>query len=199
MKVLDLEKAEIAVFQRSKGGQAVCGDAYVIEETESYLFLGIADGLGSGEEAKKAADQAVRCFTQQHHLPVHLILQECNRTLASTRGAVAGVMKVDYQHSSITFAGIGNIQGYFYTPNQKMFRTVSKPGFLNGRMIDVQGQTMPYSKGTTFTLFSDGVELNRAFFDLRKNQKPDVIISELYGNHKYFADDLTIITGRALM
>lgn len=199
MKVFELEKAQVAVYQRSKHGQGICGDAYVIEETESYLFLGIADGLGSGPEAKKAADRAVSCFKQQHHLPVHLILQECNRNLALTRGAVAGILKLDYHHSSIAFAGVGNIQCFFYTPNSKMFRTVSKPGFLNGRPVQAQAQTMPYVKGTTFSIFSDGVNLNRDFLEQRRNQDPKQIIRELYAQENEHPDDLTLITGRALI
>lgn len=199
MKVFELAKAQVAVYQRAKRGQGVCGDAYVIEETENYLFLGIADGLGSGIEAKNAADQAVRCFQHLHHLPVHLILQECNRSLAFSRGAVAGVLKLDYLNTTITYAGIGNIQCYFYTPALKMFRTVSKPGFLNGRPLQIFPQTMPYLKGTAFALFSDGVHMDRTYLDQRKNQDPKVIIKELFTHENEHADDLTLITGRTLM
>jgi negative regulator of sigma-B (phosphoserine phosphatase) len=191
-------KTILSIVQQCKKGQPVCGDAYFTEETEDYLIMAIADGLGSGSHAKEAATQATRCFQDNHHLDVKELILLCNQHLHHTRGAVVGVMKLDFDSSTISYAGIGNIQFMLYPEHQKAVRTISKPGYLNGRPIQVFQQQVPYLKGTPFIMFSDGLDVKRTIQqNVNIQENPDSLIHQIAKELDGINDDLTFIVGNA--
>lgn len=191
-------KTLLSIVQQCKKGQAVCGDAYFTEETEDYLIMVIADGLGSGTEAKAAADRATQCFQEHHHLDVKELILLCNRHLHHTRGAVVGVMKLDFRSSTISYAGIGNIQFVLCPEHQKAIRPILKPGYLNGRPIQVIHQQFPYLKGTPFIMYSDGWDMQRTVKqNLNIHGDPGTLIHQVAEELVGINDDLTFIVGRA--
>jgi negative regulator of sigma-B (phosphoserine phosphatase) len=191
-------KTLLSIVQQCKKGQPVCGDAYFTEETEDYLIIAIADGLGSGSEAKEVADRATRCFQDHHHLDVKELILLCNQHLHHTRGAVVGVMKLDFRSSTIAYAGIGNIQFMLCPENQKAVRPFSKPGYLNGRPIQVLQQQIPYLKGTPFIMFSDGLDVKQHINqNVNIYEDTDTLIHKVADELVGINDDLTFIVGNA--
>lgn len=187
----------ICTLQQTKLGQQVSGDSYFIHETEHYSLVVLVDGLGSGPFAREAADRAIESVKYNHHEDVSEILLRCNEALRGTRGVVAGCFRIDYAQHRATFVGVGNIQCFILNPGEPILRGVSKPGYLNGRPIQIVKQHFQLSNKSMFLLFSDGLELNRALLLQMANvQDPSALVNNLKKIIMPNSDDITLVAGQ---
>lgn len=192
------KRSDLSIVQKCKVGETVCGDSYLTIETEEHLILTIVDGLGSGTQAKKAADKAVQCFLQHQHLEVKEMMLLCNKELLHTRGAVAGIAKLDFSTSQMTFAGIGNIHFLLCPAEDKTIRPLSKPGYLSGRPIQVIQQQFYYPVGTPFMMYSDGLDIKQTLeHKIRASNNLQIWSAQLMEQLGGSQDDLTFILGKA--
>lgn len=195
------ECADVFVYQRAKADGPYCGDSYFFIETPDYFFCMLADGLGSGLEAKKAADQAVSAVRYRHRQDLASLMDDCNRALRRQRGAVLSMFKIDFHHSRLAFCGVGNIRFMFDSPEGKMEYPLPSVGFMSGRAQSYRVQDFPYMAGSTFLLYSDGMEVNadlrRALFVVAAQggdaSEVEQLLCRQDVNHK---DDRTLILGK---
>ncbi|WP_080875339.1 SpoIIE family protein phosphatase [Oceanobacillus timonensis] len=158
---------DVSVYQKSKKGNHFCGDSYFFIE-EDQLFLGVlADGLGSGEIAKESSQVVVDIVKQHKHQTVKEIIDLCNKQLVGMRGAVMGILKIDFIDQSFTFSSIGNIGIIILEQGCKKKRNIPSSGYLGSRYRGVKVMTEKLNDGTNFIVFSDGVkdkELSAYYF-----------------------------------
>lgn len=100
-----------AVAARTLAGQSVSGDLYVVTPFPSGVLVGVVDGLGHGEEAAIAARLAVATLTAHAHESVTALLKRCHERLKGTRGAVTSLASFNAQSNTMTWAGVGNVEG----------------------------------------------------------------------------------------
>lgn len=184
------------IVLRPKPTRTVTGDAYTIREEEGSVLLGLADGLGSGDEAARAARLAVACIEEHAFLPLVEILQRCHFALRNTRGVVLGLLRVDFGAGQVRFAGVGNIGIHALT--REPFHPISYNGIVGYRLPRVHEFVAPYHPGDLFVLYSDGI--NGAFHTneslLRTGQDPQEIaetIARIYGRPD---DDVSVLVAR---
>ncbi|WLR51063.1 PP2C family serine/threonine-protein phosphatase [Bacillus tianshenii] len=190
------DNVDIAAYQRAKKGQTCCGDSYFMVETKGYFVCAVADGLGSGPEAKKSSEAAIQVVKRCHSGDVQTIMEECNRTLTGKRGAVLGLLKVDYEKREIVYSSVGNIRFILYSPTGKITYPLPKSGYLSGRPVDIPVQQIAYEEDSTFLIHSDGLQLKSLKKVIWKMTSPEVASTEL---KKYVAeglDDTTFIVGK---
>ncbi|MFD1067137.1 SpoIIE family protein phosphatase [Oceanobacillus locisalsi] len=158
---------DVSVYQKSKKGNHFCGDSYFFIE-EDQLFLGVlADGLGSGENAKESSQAVIDIVKQYKHQTVKEIIDLCNKQLVGMRGAVMGILKIDFIDQTYTFSSIGNIGIIILEQGCKKKRNIPSSGYLGSRYRGVKVMTEKLSDGTNFIVFSDGVkdkELSAYYF-----------------------------------
>lgn len=158
---------DVSVYQKPKKGNYLCGDSYFFIE-EDHMFLGvIADGLGSGEIAKESSQIVVEVVEQHTDKTVKEIIQLCNKQLIGMRGAVIGILKIDFISQTFTFSSIGNIGIIIFENAGNKKRNIPNAGYLGSRYRDAKIMTEKLSKDTNFIIFSDGVldkELSPCFF-----------------------------------
>ncbi|WP_040983634.1 SpoIIE family protein phosphatase [Oceanobacillus jeddahense] len=188
---------DVSVYQKSKKGNHFCGDSYFFIE-EDQMFLGVlADGLGSGEIAKESS-QAVIDIVQQHkYKTVKQIIDLCNKQLIGMRGAVMGILKIDFVDQTFTFSSIGNIGIIILEKGCKKKRNIPSSGYLGSRYRGVKVMTEKLSEGTNFIVFSDGVkdkELSEYYFKDYKVER----ITDAYAQYSDSArqDDTTLMAIR---
>ncbi|WP_202080806.1 SpoIIE family protein phosphatase [Caldalkalibacillus salinus] len=191
-------KTKIITCQQSKHGELVCGDSYYTIETDEYFFTGVADGLGSGAEAKKASEQAVHTFREHHHQSLKHIVFHCNQNLQTTRGAVIGALKLDFKSGLITFAGVGNIQCLLLYPDQTFKGAISVPGYLSGRRYRMREMSFPFFRQSMFLMYSDGISIEReAIKRYAEEQDPEKMVQRILPPvETEYKDDLTLISGK---
>lgn len=144
------------LFSRPKKQKEVSGDAYIVQEWESYVLLALADGLGSGKQAAKAAKLAVTCVQERRADLLIEILRACHRALRETRGAVMSLLRVNLATGKVRYAGVGNVG--IYVQSQDEFHPISYNGIVGYRLPRVHEFVGKYHPGDTFILYSDGVD-----------------------------------------
>ncbi|GIO24310.1 SpoIIE family protein phosphatase [Oceanobacillus sp. J11TS1] len=158
---------DVSVFQKSKKGNHLCGDSYFFIEEEQMFLAVLADGLGSGEIAKESSQIVVDIVEQHTDKTVEEIVKICNKQLIGMRGAVIGILKLDFMDQTFTFSTIGNIGIIVLENGVPKKRNIPSSGYLGSLYRSVKVMTQKLTKGTNFIMFSDGVmdkELSKYFF-----------------------------------
>lgn len=148
---------EVSVFQQPKKGNYYCGDSYFYIESEDEFVCAIADGLGSGEIAKESSQIVIDIIEDNIHATVEQLVKLCNNKLSGKRGAVVGILKLDYMSRVYTFSSIGNIGVMTITEGRKKKRTIPNAGYLGGYKRPFKVIQEKLEPDMNFIMFSDGV------------------------------------------
>jgi phosphoserine phosphatase RsbX len=92
---------------------AFSGDhAIVRDDGAGSVLVAVADGLGHGWEACRAASLAMQVLASPGAIrrPCELV-HECHRALAETRGVVLAVAVIDAASGVMTWLAVGNVEG----------------------------------------------------------------------------------------
>jgi anti-sigma regulatory factor (Ser/Thr protein kinase) len=136
--------------------EIISGDAWSVVAADGSITALVVDGLGHGPLANAASVDAVAAFERSPSHSPSMIIDEIHAALRSTRGAVAGVARLDTVENSVTFAGIGNITAMI-TGGQKPKRLISHSGTLGAQVRQVREVTYPAAPGAVLILHSDGL------------------------------------------
>jgi hypothetical protein len=96
-------------YSRPFKGLNICGDSFVIEQSNGSFLAAVIDGLGHGYESWVAAEKAAEVIRASTDLSVNEIVLRCHQELRTTRGAAVGVLKVE-ENGTGEFCGVGNIE-----------------------------------------------------------------------------------------
>lgn len=164
-----MEQAQVlvSVYQKSKNGNALCGDSYFYAETEGGFICALADGLGSGERAMESSQTVIDIIKANKGASIEVLVKKCNDALMGMRGVVLGILKIDFPAQTYSFSSIGNIGMMTITKDKKKKRNIPSAGYLAGYKRNLKVVSDKLQKGMKFILFSDGVEdreLSHCFF-----------------------------------
>ncbi|MBB5174205.1 SpoIIE family protein phosphatase [Texcoconibacillus texcoconensis] len=191
------QHVDVSVHQAAKNGNLCCGDAYYVHETKDYFICAIADGLGSGREAREASEAAIEVVARYSNLQVDRLVQKCNEALVNERGAALMVVKIDYRMNEISYSSIGNITCIFYSPTGAWTHLISTRGYLSGRPRQIPIQYIPFESNVSFILYSDGMLYDPVIHSLMSpvfSTKSTVeVITESVPSG---ADDVTVMVGK---
>jgi serine/threonine protein phosphatase PrpC len=181
---------------RPKQGQTISGDTYVIQEYgDNRLLAAVIDGLGGGEEASLASQNAATVLKNNPEYALEELIRQSHQALRSTRGAVIAILRLHTMTHQAEYIGVGNIGIQVYS--EKQIKPISKNGILGYRMPTLLKLTYTYNSGDTFVLYSDGIS-GRFSLDgkLDKSLAPQALaqaILDLYGKTN---DDATVVVIR---
>ncbi len=189
---------EVAIFQKAKKGQYYCGDSYFYTETDNEFVCALADGLGSGEFAKESSQIVIDIIKNNIHATVEQLIKKSNQQLTGKRGAVIGILKMEFHSRRYSFSSIGNIGLLTIAENGKKKRNIPNAGYLAGYHRPFKVVTDRLEPETNLIMFSDGVsdnDLSQRFL-LNKDVNQ---ITNAYANHvngEVRNDDTTLIAIR---
>lgn len=178
---------------RAKQGQDVSGDVWMVETLNgSGMLVAVVDGLGGGEEAARAARLAEGVFRERAGRPLPELIRLSHEALHTTRGAVAGLLRIDPSQNSASYIGVGNIGVYVYS--RKPIKPISKNGILGYRLPNLLELNYTYDPGDLFVLYSDGVSSHFAQ-DLRLDirQPPQALAEQILEHYGKHSDDATVV------
>jgi negative regulator of sigma-B (phosphoserine phosphatase) len=189
------EQLELYMYQAPKKGQSCCGDSYITIIEQDYAVVAMADGLGSGEQAKISSEQVVDIVKQFHNEDIHTLLKRCNQVLKSSRGAAVAIAKIHFPLQEIVYSCVGNIRFIIISPSGKTTYPLPKVGYLSGKPITPNIQRFNYAPNSLFVMNSDGV---RTFSSKEilpyGNSLPELIRFADKDNSKM--DDATLLIGK---
>src|SRR5215213_9390678 len=78
-----------------KAGESVPGDAWKMVSYGDHTKILVADGLGHGPDAAKAAIATTNVLKRHADATPLALIEECHAALRSTRGAAVGIVGLD--------------------------------------------------------------------------------------------------------
>ena len=155
-----------AGLTRPMSGETACGDAYAVRATPTGMSAVLCDGLGHGPLAALAARRGVEIFLDSPDTDVVALLTRIHRGLGHTRGAAVGVVRLDRERGSASYAGLGNIAGTVTARERSGHRSrhlSSMAGIAGHQARTIRSFDYPIDDGSVVVLHSDGLSTRWSF------------------------------------
>ena len=116
---MDQRPLLIGAASRPHPDETVNGDRIQLEQRGAIHRIAVIDGLGHGPDAAMAAGRAVDALAAIPDADVPTSIRACHEALKGTRGAALSVIRIDLDAGTMTFAGLGNVEGAVASPGWK--------------------------------------------------------------------------------
>jgi anti-sigma regulatory factor (Ser/Thr protein kinase) len=190
---------EVGAVCVPKPGETVCGDAWDVRFHKDGATFLVADGLGHGPDARRAAMTAVEVLRRTPDYPAIRLLDHAHGRLRPTRGAAIAVARHEVRSGELHYAGVGNIAGVVVEGAARQ-AMVSHSGIVGHNVHKSQEYRYRWPRGALVVLHSDGLDTR---WDLGAHpgladRHPAVIAAALFRGHSRTRDDCTVVVARAL-
>lgn len=180
------------------------GDRYLVRPVTGGFLIAAVDGLGHGPRAAEVAQKAVAVLENCSTTSVEHIFKHCHDELRGTRGVVMSLARLNIGEGTMTWGGIGNVQGIVLRADAQAKR-VSESLLLRGGVIGYhipspRTVTLPVVPGDTLIFATDGLcssfshELTEEMNFLHRS--PQQIADHLLTRHKRGTDDAMALVVR---
>jgi negative regulator of sigma-B (phosphoserine phosphatase) len=188
------------VASRSRGEGAL-GDGYVVQPVTGGVLAAVVDGIGHGEEAAAATQQALRELKRHAEASPAEQVQHCHEALHGTRGAAMGVSRLDLETGVLTWIGIGSVRGLLQrarlsaTPATETL--LQRAGIVGRQVPSLIGVNICLGHGDLFVLATDGI---RPDFEeaIEEGAPAKHIADEILARYAAPADDSLVLVVRYL-
>lgn len=155
----------------------------------------VADGLGHGEDAERAAMRAVEIYRSEHDDPPARQLDHAHAALRGTRGAAMIVAHIERDRAVV--AGAGNVAVSIVDGPQTK-HAVSHPGIVGHQMGRPQEFTYAWTPRSMLVAASDGVRTQWRFdrYPGLPRRHAAVIAATIWRDFKRGRDDATVVVIR---
>jgi phosphoserine phosphatase RsbX len=190
---------EWGVASRPLAGQPVSGDTHVVAGFAGGVLVAAIDGLGHGREAAEAAALAAATLCAQPDRPVSDLLTQCHQALRRTRGAAISIASFDAAHGTMTWTGVGNVEGTLLraSPVARPEREalLVRGGIVGYSLPSARAATLAVMPGDTLILATDGVA--SAFKRGALHEGPlSELAAEMLRRHARDTDDALLLLAR---
>ncbi len=191
---------EWGVAARALPGERASGDLHLVETFTGGVLVAVVDALGHGEDAAVAARLAVATLAKYAAEPVDALVQRCHLALRRrTRGVVMSLASFDATERTMTWLGIGNVEGFLYSadPEAQPRRAslVTRGGIVGSELPVSRPWVIPVGAGDTLLFATDGVRTD--FTDvLPGSGSPQHLADRLLENNAKGTDDALVLVAR---
>ena len=190
---------EIGAASRSKPGEMVNGDSYLVTHLGPGLSVAaVIDGLGHGSEANLASQLARGQIILKSEQPVGALMHHVHNALQGTRGSTIGLLRIDTEIKKISFSGIGNIEGFLFTPEGKK-NFLSFGGIMGHNMRTPRIFDFDFNPGNIICMFSDGITSRWKFDEIDWNENSQEIAENILTQFSRPNDDATVLIIRYII
>lgn len=146
----------------AKEGEEVSGDLFVVKQHENQVLIAVMDGLGHGEDAYEASKKAVEVLELFKGQSLIALAKKCHTMLKSTRGVVSNLAIIDHTERTLTWLGIGNVEGILLRLNKSGLNDIdsvlSCRGILGYKLPLLKASIVSIKPGDTLIFTTDGVK-----------------------------------------
>lgn len=195
--MITFQKLRVASYQQEKEGNDYCGDSYFFSESDHGFICVIADGLGSGKVASESSQTVIDVIKSDLNISDVTLVRKCVQRLAGKRGAVLGILRLNYMNKKYTYSSIGNISLITAMDQKQRIRTIPRPGFLGNYERPLKVVEGNLEENMRFLMFSDGVtDQELAKLCLFDENVDKIIETYTYISDEIRKDDTTLIAMR---
>ncbi|EGV31902.1 Stage II sporulation protein E [Thiorhodococcus drewsii AZ1] len=154
----NLEPRELGLGQALKSfpGESLCGDQCGWWLQPNRLRLALADGLGHGPEAHKAAEAVIHQIATTPGQGLPETFADCDRALIGTRGVALSVVDVPFGTEAILHAAVGNIRTLLLQDGH-IRRLGGARGIVGAGYSGLHPERFSLRPGDWLVIFSDGI------------------------------------------
>jgi phosphoserine phosphatase RsbX len=175
------------------------GDLHVVAEFDGGVLVGVIDGLGHGYEAAVAARAAARVLAAYAAEPLATLVERCHEALRRTRGAVMSLAAFDGRDASMTWAGVGNVEGILVpadgTPARRRETILLRGGIVGYQLPSVRPATLSLAPGDTLVLATDGIH-HGFLAEPTPQGTPQEVADGILARHSRGSDDALVLVAR---
>lgn len=152
---------ECGVAARALYGQNEIGDSYAVVHFDGGAMVAVIDGLGHGSEAATAARIANTVLERNAQESVITLVRLCHEKLKATRGVVMSIASFNANDSTVTWLGVGNVEGVLL--HRDSYGTLTQEvlalrgGVIGDQLPSLIASIVPVVKGDTLVFTTDGI------------------------------------------
>ncbi len=166
-------------------------------------LVAVIDGLGHGHEAARAAQMARETVCEGAGADIIALAHRCHRALACTRGVAVALAYVSTSTSTLTWLGVGNVEGRLITgdprtrPPSANTSLRLRGGVVGHQLPAIGTATLDIHRGDMLILSTDGITPG---FDetLDVSGSSQRIAERILAEHWTVADDGLVLVLRFL-
>ncbi len=194
---VDAERGAAGVVCLPLGAERACGDAWLIDRSTHRTLVVLADGLGHGFDAARAAEVAMHVARERCRNSPGQIIEAAHNAMRSTRGAAVAVAAIVPSENRLTFAGIGNISAVIVAADGAK-SLASHNGIVGHELRTVREFTYPWSDASLLVMHSDGIRTRWQLgaYPGLESRHPALIAGTLFRDFTRGRDDATIMAVR---
>jgi hypothetical protein len=151
---------EWATSTRAQRGESESGDRHVVQTLRNRVLVAAVDGLGHGPEAVVAAVRAVEVLKHNADEPVISLVKRCHSDLRGTRGVVLSLASFDATNDTMTWLGVGNVEGALIRGHQTAAdreMLLLRGGVVGVQLPELRASVLPVAPGDTLVFATDGI------------------------------------------
>jgi negative regulator of sigma-B (phosphoserine phosphatase) len=202
METVSTGLIEWAVAELVLPGQSESGDRFLVTPTPDGGLVAVVDGLGHGAEAAEAAKAAVRSLERHAHEPIIPLIRNCHRSLAGTRGVVMSVAAFDARAETVTWVGVGNVEGVLLraqsTATLGRESLLLRGGVVGVHLPALAAAIVPVARGDQLIFATDGVRGDFAVRPLPGGDVPQQLADHILTKWGTRTDDALVLVARYL-
>ena len=192
---------ELGVAERALPGEPRSGDRAVRVAYDGGALVAAIDGLGHGIEAADAADIAADVLSGNPDEEPTLLLARCHRALARTRGAVMTLAWFDLEERSMSWTGVGNVEGRLVHasagPRAPTQGALTKGGVVVYNLPSIRVTDTDLDDGDVMVLATDGIASGFAQAIVTGGSAQE-IAGRILRDHGKASDDALVVVVRYL-
>lgn len=180
-------------------GQAKSGDMHVIKSFIDGVLVAVVDGLGHGDQAAVAAKTAVTSMESHANEPIVSLLERCHENLRSTRGVVMSLALFNAREETMTWLGVGNVEGVLLRANPKASCheefLLLRGGVVGRNLPPLHASTISVTRDDMLIFATDGIK-NGFTQGLTLSNPPQRIADQIIARHRRKTDDALVLVAR---
>jgi negative regulator of sigma-B (phosphoserine phosphatase) len=191
---------EWSVATRPLADEADSGDDALVEFLPDGAFVAAVDALGHGSAAAHAATEATEVLRKHASEPLVPLVRRCHEALRTTRGVALSAARFCVTDDSMTWVGLGNVEGRLV--RGKPARPATETLLVFGGAAGVQlrrldAVTHGVEPGDALVFVTDGID--PAFTDsLYADGSAEDLATNILQAHAKSSDDALVLVARYL-
>lgn len=182
---------EWGIASEPLAGQPESGDLGLVLPFPGGVLLGALDGLGHGDEAAAASRAAAEVLRAQPDAPVIWLVRQCHGALGDTRGVVMSLASFSARYGTLTWIGIGNVEGLLVranAANPPRETLLLRGGVVGFKLPELGAAVLPVARGDALVFATDGIR-NDFANGLSLTNPPQQVADQILARHAKKTDD----------
>ncbi len=176
---------------------------FVVKEFGQGALAAVVDGLGHGGDAAVAGRTVAATLSDFAHESAISLFRHCHEAAQKTRGVVMSLASFNKGDGTMTWAGVGNVEGLLYRADANASPAAEylllRSGGVGFNLPELRATVIPVMPGDTLILATDGVRSNFSQALIQSlHEAPQKIAERILAQNKKETDDALVLAVRFL-